>query len=265
MTPDEPPPAEPPASTDRQQVDRLLALLEKEGRRRWPVMPLGCVAVLCVFLGMLAVCSAPVWLVARTWVAFLVMLAAGLSLWGLTRLATSDAQRAAARALTQYGDTRIVGPLITAMSWPDMELHRPALKHALVQLLPRMRASDAHLLDARQRAWLRRALRGRDEQLVIAILKALEQIGGREDMPHVERLARRRARAPRARAIQQAAEQCLTMLRGRLDQTGDTLLRAARSDAPDSESLLRPAGDAQAPPDTLLRPHDEPHDGREDE
>jgi hypothetical protein len=43
---------------EREQVEALLAVLEKEGKGRRPVLHGGCVVVLCLVLGVLTICGA---------------------------------------------------------------------------------------------------------------------------------------------------------------------------------------------------------------
>jgi hypothetical protein len=147
---------------------------------------------------------------------------------------------------------RSVGLLIEQLDAVDN--HARVVAHeALADLLPRLRAEDAPLLTREHRARLYRALRfssrfqwpiHKDVPLVVAILKALEQVGDARALPEVERLAVR-SREPRIRT---AAQSCLPALRERIAQEREQarLLRPA-----DSPSLLRPA---RAPVENLVRP-----------
>jgi hypothetical protein len=94
-----------------------------------------------------------------------------------------------------------------------------------------------------------------DEELVIAVLKALEQVGDESSIRHVERLARIRPVAQNQQRIQEAAQQCLSALLQSVESRspGSTLLRA--SEGSSTEALLRPArSEPGAESENLLRP-----------
>ena len=105
-----------------------------------------------------------------------------------------------------------------------------------VRLLPRLHASDFHLLNDIQRGLLRRALLGDDKPLTIAILKAWEQIGDGRDLPFVEKIC------SFDREVMEAAKACLPFLLVRTEQqkVSRTLLRPAKMSTT-SDMLLRPA------------------------
>ncbi|HZP82120.1 MAG TPA: hypothetical protein VFB21_10805 [Chthonomonadaceae bacterium] len=140
-----------------------------------------------------------------------------------------------------YNDVRLVGPLAEALKWPDPHIQSIAAT-ALTRLLPRLRASDAGLLNASQRVGLCHALEGAKPDLILAILRAFEQVGDGSAAPFVERLARGKGAAAREKRIQEAAQECLPYLQ----------LLAAQERA--SQTLLRPAGIPDVPPESLLRP-----------
>jgi hypothetical protein len=101
-------------------------------------------------------------------------------------------QREAAQALAGIEDLRAVGPLAEALEYRSpgsQPTIYPVITGALRRLLPRMQASDAHLLTEPQRSCLYRALLKGDAELVLAIVKALEQIGDGKALPYVEKLA----------------------------------------------------------------------------
>jgi hypothetical protein len=171
-------------------------------------------------------------------------------MWLTSRLATSENQRRLLVSLAAHDDVRIVGPLISAYYWPDMEVHAATIAEALVRLLPRLKVSDASILDEKQRESLRRALGSGNDALILAILKALEQIGNERDVKVVQRLAYGRAWTLRQKVIQEAAAACLPGLQARLERSGNKLLRVTDDH---DESLLRPSSNAGYT-DTLLRP-----------
>ena len=94
----------------------------------------------------------------------------------------------AVKQIAVLDDIRAVGPLADALEL-DAKSIRTVARKALTRLLPRLQASDAHLLNADQRASLHRALKSKDEEFVIAALKAYEQVGDEKALPYVERLA----------------------------------------------------------------------------
>jgi hypothetical protein len=174
------------------------------------------------------------------------------ALWGvllacttqLHRFVLSPKQSEAALKLAQYEDVRGVGPLAEVLEWPDAEM-RDVAAEALTSLLPRLRASDASLLNAGQRASLYRILTPGHARshldLQLAILQALQQVGDDAAVRPVERLANMFAVTQRQRYLKEAAEECLLFLRERVDLT-----RA-------SQTLLRASSQADTSPDLLLR------------
>ncbi|HZT42096.1 MAG TPA: hypothetical protein VFA07_07895 [Chthonomonadaceae bacterium] len=120
------------------------------------------------------------------------------------------------------------------------------VKLALIRLLPRLQASDAHLLNVEQRKSLCRALNDKSSKLVLAILKAFEQVGDAEALPYVQKLAEGKGRARTEKRIQEAAQACLPFLSRLAEQTQarQTLLRAAGTSQAAEGALLRPASGA---------------------
>ena len=211
-------------------------------------------------------------LVIWTW---LIFLTAGV--------AAADTQQAAALALVRFDDVRTVGPLVESLPFRYVGA---VAAQALVRLLPRLRATDAALLDPTQRARLNRALEGENTALTLAILKAYEQVGDVTALSEVQKIAdvrgmkiRRAARRllyhgfgastsrtneipnseiPRVAA---AAKECLPFLRQSTErrQSDQELLRPADGNTTPSDILLRPAAPQASadPPNQLLRPTDD--------
>ena len=101
------------------------------------------------------------------------------------------------------------------------------------------------------------------EDLQIATLKALEQVGNASFIPDVERLANMNPRTPSLLRVQGAAMECLPMLRANCGEVdaARTLLRAAHAEAARPDTLLRPAnGAAQTASRDLLRGAEPPTD-----
>jgi hypothetical protein len=169
--------------------------------------------------------------------------------------AASQAQKRVTKELAEFEDIRSVGPLAEALEYQDRELKAIA-ESKLTRLLPRLRASDASLLDEEQRKCLYRALRGRDTNLILAVLKALEQIGDEQAVPFVQKLANGEGLAARNSGIRAAAQECLPALQERAERerASRELLRAASASDTPSDVLLRPAGGTiEADPQQLLR------------
>jgi hypothetical protein len=116
----------------------------------------------------------------------------GLGPMSLARFAVqpNKKQKSIVRLLVNAEDINVIGPLVEALTYGgrhDVEVLK-TVTAGLVRLLPQLRASDAHLLNDKQRTHLRRALLGKDKPLTLAILKALQQIGDIADLPFVEKI-----------------------------------------------------------------------------
>ncbi|HLV81425.1 MAG TPA: hypothetical protein VKT32_14155 [Chthonomonadaceae bacterium] len=163
-------------------------------------------------------------------------------------------ERSAARLLRRVDDVRAIAPLLESLRFPPREM----TQKVLIRLLRRLSARDSALLGAQSRAHLHHALKQSARRLfgscfhigyIVAVLKALEQIGDATALPTVELLAFS-ARQPDVRI---AAQECLPFLRARAEQTGQMLLRPAGADT--AEILLRSTADLRDPlPAHLLRP-----------
>lgn len=149
---------------------------------------------------------------------------------------------------------------------------REEVRNAIKILLPQMKASDARLVTPAMRQtlhiWLGswENLVGRTafpDDLRIAALKALEQVGDAKSIPIVERLAQRLPRTDSETAVRKAALECLPMLRANCGEVdaARTLLRAAHAEDARPDTLLRPAnGAAQTASRDLLRGAEPPTD-----
>lgn len=157
----------------------------------------------------------------------------GLSQWQRGKLS---------RTLAKYDNLRIVGALAQSLEIKDKRTVSAAAT-ALIRLLPQMQSTDAERFTASQRACLHRALQGKNAELIHAILKSFEQIGGESDIPAVMRLAQAQTGSKVAPGIQQAANDCLEFLRQKIDndKARQSLLRAAERENSPATHLLRPA------------------------
>lgn len=177
--------------------------------------------------------------------------------------------------MSELDDVRLIGPLAQMLQIEDRHV-RTRAGVALTQLLPRLHASETHLLDTAQRALLCRVLAYplndvfRSELVVlltrqtqqmadlqIAILKAFEQVGDAKALPIVERVAMSKAKTADQQRVHAAAVQCLPYLRARAaqQQAHQSLLRASSAMETNPDILLRPAGATNTPDaQQLLRP-----------
>ena len=169
-----------------------------------------------------------------------------LQLWICKR----SAPKFDAADIAKQGGVQAIAPLFAAAQVIFPKKRRRAIMGALTTLLPRMKATDAHLLTPtarnRIRDWLStmaNTVLGHpcSDDLRIAALKALEQVGDTDDIPVVTRLANMHAQTSEQTRVKQAAIECLPMLRSHCGEVA-----AART-------LLRAANAEDARPDTLLR------------
>lgn len=171
----------------------------------------------------------------------------------------SRTEKAAALAIARFEDLRAIGPLAEALEFKEPQV-RTIASRALIRLLPRMQASDAALLSPTQRACLNRALKGRNPELILAVLKAWEQVGDADAIDNVRALASGRMEGGQYQRIVAAASECLPFLRQNTErqQVGAHLLRPVAVSLTPSNDLLRPAppDGLTAPTNQLLRPTD---------
>lgn len=167
--------------------------------------------------------------------------------------------------IARLGGVNAIAPLFVVLLSNMPKKQRQSICDALITLLPQMKATDAHLLTPVDRRmihlWLNNAVliggsNPKFEDLYVASLKALEQVGDADAIPVVERLTKMKGRTPAQKKIKQAAIECLPMLLANCGEveTARTLLRASHSEAARPDTLLRAAsGSAQSNPAELLR------------
>lgn len=168
-------------------------------------------------------------------------------------------RRANKRSLTSIAEVKDVRTLPTLLKAACAKGFRvaPAVRKALLVTLSELKASDSSLLDKSKRSDLRRLLHSREKALVLAVLKALEQVGNREDVKAVERLAQGRGLAAQEKDVQEAAQHCLEFLEveGQKRRDSQILLRPAQDDGRAADVLLRPTtAVSDTAPQILLRP-----------
>ncbi|MCW3099201.1 MAG: hypothetical protein JWL77_4819 [Chthonomonadaceae bacterium] len=160
-------------------------------------------------------------------------------------------------ALLPVADVRAIGPLLDLLP-SAFAGRKKAILTVLTQLLPQLQADEVRLLQPSHRSQMRNALLFGDlrheHEYLIAVLKALEQIGDNEDLVCVTRLAIGQSESWQERQVREAARACLPPLREHVDQEKQRglLLRPAFAVAP--EELLHPAIHTPDPdPAHLLR------------
>jgi hypothetical protein len=250
----------PARSAETETVSSLVAILQQEGNKYRPSMHEGWLLVYLFVAGPLILASLSCAVIDWNWRGLFV--AAILLLGGkeLNGMIGSRRQKEAAQRLALHDDPRTVAWLVSFLNWSEKDV-RAASILALTRLLPRLQASEAHLLEGEWRQRLYETLNGdyvrREPDFVIAVLKALEQIGDAAALPYVHHLAQGSPRTVNRKRVQAAACDCLPYLQARIEQqhSRQTLLRAA-SPAVAPETLLRPAAALSgADPDELLRPN----------
>jgi hypothetical protein len=192
-----------------------------------------------------------------TWI---LMTLAGICL-AIRPFTTTGARRkySLIQLLSDRDDLRIIGPLCDTLNPYRLDFD-PVVIAALKRLLPRLKASDAGLLNPDQRKGLYAALNtyiGKGIQFHLAVLQAIEQVGDSGAIPHVERIAYSEAATVNEKQLREAARECLQSLKARAEQErlSRTLLRLASAPDSPAETLLRPAqGAPEADPNRLLRP-----------
>jgi hypothetical protein len=229
-------------------VDALLGLLDKEAITRQKRKKIG-IAVIAFYVLMVVFLMA-------TGHAKNIGSIGGMTGILATLFAATQAQKDAAGALSGYDDKRGVGRLAEALEFQDKRTHAD-IEAALIRLLPQLTASDHALLSPEQRRCLDRAIVKRKQgKLAMAVLDAYEQVGDRDSVSVVERMAEGKVRGLEPAVAARAAEVLPAMRNAaELVAAAQTLLRPADSVADDM--LLRPAlGAPTGPAETLLRPAD---------
>lgn len=281
--------------TDVEAIEPLVATLQQEMALRRKRSRIALPSSLLLFGLLMArfVCS-PKDNVAALLTNFLLLYAIGLGGMALAVRYTqpSRKQKEASARLTGIDDLRAIGPLIEAMGIPESPQARQA-RAALTPLLPRLKASDASLIGNPELAHFHFVLKFAEHfslgplfgtDYILAILKALEQVGDARSIPFVKHLAdpapenrpittglhwiRRgynavwaaymRLGGIRARLdmpkIRQAAQECLTYLEERANSPALTLLHPSMKPGVAGDELMRPACGVEAPdPKMLLR------------
>ena len=168
--------------------------------------------------------------------------------------AASGRQRSAAYALSKLDEPSAVGAL--AMMWQEGDhFIQAAADQALRTLLPKVRASDAAVIDREQMSALLYVTSHSDPKMQIAALQALQQIGDERAFETAQYLSL--STTPQVREM---AKDLIPFLiqRAKRTQEQTTLLRASSSmpNATAPDELLRAAEPVktETPTQELLRP-----------
>src|SRR5207244_6541281 len=110
-------------------------------------------------------------------------------------------------AVARVDDIRMVGALAVCLSVEDEDTYRLVIE-SLERLLPRLKASDSGMLNQDARVQLLEELKHHSD-LWIPLMNAYEQVGGEQELPIVEKLARNSS----VPLLQEAAQACLPAIR----------------------------------------------------
>lgn len=240
---------------DHAGVDALLATVRAEGERRAKRRKVG-IGILCFYALLLVIMVATDH--GKSMGSF-----GGMTGVLATLFAASQAQRNAAKELAKYDDVRGVGPLTEALDYQDKET-TAAVEPTLVDLLPRLKASDHDLLEeAHRKALTKRMLAHKNPKLTSAILRGFEQVADEVAVKAIREVAAGEHKAGTDAAIRKLAAEILPGAEAaavRLTQYG-TLLRPADASAL-GDRLVRPAaaGVFATDADRLVRAAEAPGD-----
>ena len=184
--------------------------------------------------------------------------------------AATNTQKKGVQALAEFEDIRAAPRLIEMLEYNDNALKTDAAT-LMVNLLPKLQASDAPMLTPEHHAILNRLLAGKvtlagkdkalvatsTAQLLTAILTALQQVGTESSLPVVTELDEGKGRAKQFPEVQVAARECLPFLQSRVEnqRQTQTLLRASDGNRTPADMLLRAAQESPSltSADELLR------------
>jgi hypothetical protein len=183
------------------------------------------------------------------------------ALHSIYKLFAYDHIRERSHHIAKILDVRAIGVMLNAVQNMGSPHPEPFTK-PLTHLLPQLKASDASLLDAHQRAILYSSI-GKDSSYVagtdaektayrLTALQAIEQIGDEKAIKPLKKIV---ADGSESDEILKAAHFALDVVKQRAEQTKEstTLLRASDDTAADS-TLFKPAMPQDDAQDNLLRP-----------
>jgi hypothetical protein len=255
-----------------QEVASLTAMLEKEAKLRRNEEMAGFAWAMLFLVSMLSIATLRTTDIATLQrdmaICFAALGTVGIGVYTQLFRSASRRKRSYTKALSSRQDMKQIGALIHTLRGTDASV-RDLSKRALIDLLPRLRASDAAALGEYERMILLKQLAinprdlgyrevtemfspsafRREVDLRVSILKAYEQVGGTKELDTVDKLARglptlhRSSRLPAE--IKNAANECLPYLvtRANDERASRQLLRASGMEAVGTGELLRPAAE----------------------
>jgi hypothetical protein len=269
--------------TSAVETGTLAALFEQEARRQQREDLLGSILMLTgmfilirsayAFVGDAATLSASLRVV------FGALLMLGTGMCAIPGVRSYRRRGALLRALDESRDVRQVGDLVRILKLTSTPVRNLA-KQQLIHVLPRLQASDAPRLGGEERSILLRHLAisprdtgyrditeifshsayRREVEFRLAILKAMEQVGGERELPVVERLSRGVPSVTSASwvpaEVRAAAKECLPFLQARIHEQRESaqLLRASSRQSAAPGELLRPTSSENVDTSQLLVP-----------
>lgn len=236
---------------------------------RWPALmikpPLALIGMLWLFLGVVAayneneylVIGLIVWTTMSVFLYILLVLFMTLPVGLRSSYERGVLANTAAEALGKLRDKRALPRLVDAIHYPPLWV-RFEYKRTLAAMLPLLGSEDRELFNSDQMHFLTRALLHSDANLTLALVRAMEHIGGENAIRPLKRLARYPSSAKNAiPGLGDEAERVLAIVEERLRQQQNpmSLLRASVAPAAAPDQLLRPVlTETQTPADQLLRP-----------
>lgn len=182
----------------------------------------------------------------------------------------SRRQKQIIEQLSRCDRVEAIGPLLSGLGLPS-KAFQDVVMNALLALLPRVKSGDVVFLsdDGLLKLYeivksanhpLARTLSEQYDDLLVAILRAIGEVGDERVWEAVLNLATRDVTTDSQERIRQAAQECLPRLRERIERleqerVGQHLLRPSNAPEALAEVLVRPAeGSTTTDPQQLLRP-----------
>ncbi len=161
--------------------------------------------------------------------------------------------------LAEAPDVTMIAPLLEVLEAAP-EARARKIHALLTLLLPQISATDAVLLNRRQRRVLYDALllgdADRELDYLQAVLQAVTQIGDTEVLTCLRQLVQRGAVTDGQQSLFEAASECLRIVEARQahQHIHDSLLRASAAEESAAELLRAAQSTLETSPQTLLRP-----------
>jgi hypothetical protein len=270
-------------STDSLETESLTTIIEREAKLRRKEEFAGFAWSMLFLVSMLSIAKVSTSSIAALQrdlaLCFGLLGVVGIGVYAQLFRSASRRKRGYMKALSNDQDLTQVGALIHTLKGTNASV-RDLAKRALIELLPKLKASDSSKLSDAERGILTKQLNinprdlgyrevtemfspsafRREVNLRVSILKAYEQVGGSKELSTVDKLARgvstiqRSSRIPEE--IKNAASECLPYLEARAsdERASKQLLRASSPEPSGNGELLRAViGLPEKGEDQLLR------------